>query len=375
MPATHVITGATGFVGAALVLELLQRTEDRLVVLVRPRSAAPPAQRLRASLAEAARAYRLDPAVLDAADARCTVVAADLTAEGCGLDTPIDGRGSRVWHCAASLNYEDRHRVEIHATNVEGTRRALALAEQLGARDFNYVSTAYVAGKSTGTVRESYGDSVETNNHYERSKLAAERLVLAAGRLRRRILRPGIVIGHSRTLGATTFSGYYGFLRQLVQFRGAVHRAQQGLLDRTALRLRADPELGLNLIPIDSVAHQLATIGLSDDAEGIFHVTHPDPPRLDTALRIMFNAAGLRDPEFVPDRTSFEWLDQQFDRRLDFFGSYLVGDKRFDRARSDAALGEARRDEPPLDEDRLAAHARWYVDRLKQQRAKLPAMR
>lgn len=374
MPSMHIVTGATGFLGTALVLELLRHTDARLVALVRP-GVLPPAQRFRSALAEAARAYHLDPAILDVADARCSVVAADLTVDGCGLGEAIDGRASHVWHCAASLNYEDRHRAEIQATNVDGTRRALALAEQVGAREFNYVSTAYVAGRSTGTILEACHDAVELNNNYERSKLEAERLVLAARGMRRRILRPGIVIGHSQTLAATNFSGFYGFVRQLVQFRGAVHRAQQGLLERNPLRMRVDPDLGLNLIPIDSVARQVATLGLADDAEGIFHVTHPDPPSLRSALLTVFRSLGLHDPLFVETRERFEWLDEQFDRRLDFFGSYLVGDKRFDRRRADAALGDAHGEETPLDEDRLAAFTRWYLRRLEQQRTNLPATR
>ena len=36
MTSTHLVTGATGFVGSALVLELLRCTEDRVVCIVRP---------------------------------------------------------------------------------------------------------------------------------------------------------------------------------------------------------------------------------------------------------------------------------------------------------------------------------------------------
>lgn len=374
MMSIHVITGATGFVGASLALELLRRPDTRLLALVRP-GAATPTQRLMNALAEASAAYDLPPDLLREAPRRCAAVAADLTADACGLTGSLDARPTHVWHCAASLNYEDRHVDEIRSTNVDGTRRVLALAEQLGAPIFNHVSTAYVAGNATGTVHESVRDDVQTHNHYERSKIDGERLVLAAKIPLRRIFRPGIVIGHSRTLAATTFSGAYGFIRQLVQFRGAVARAQKGLLERTRLRIRADAALGLNLIPIDAVASPLATLGLRDTAEGVFHLTHPAPPRLDLFLSIIFREVGLPPPLLVDNRDEFEWLDERFDRRLEFYGSYLVGDKSFDRSRTDAALGAEREDVRPLDEAALTAVVRWYLDRLARERSNLPATR
>ena len=53
------MTGATGFVGAALVLELLARTEDTLVCVVRPREGVTVQERLLAALEEAADAYEV----------------------------------------------------------------------------------------------------------------------------------------------------------------------------------------------------------------------------------------------------------------------------------------------------------------------------
>jgi nucleoside-diphosphate-sugar epimerase len=369
----HIVTGATGFVGAALVGELLRRTDDAITVVVRPGGSSP-TERFRGAFAQAAQAYGFDARILDAADERCRAVAGDLMAEGCGVKEQIRG-ATDFWHCAASLRYENRFVDEIRATNVEGTRRALDLAHSLGVEVFNYMSTAYVAGSTRGPIHEELLDAVETNNHYERSKCDAERLVAAAVGFRKRILRPSIVIGHSSTRAATAFSGFYGFLRLLVQFRGMINRAQEGLLERTPLRVRADPGMRINLVAVDSVVEQAVQIALSGATEGIFHLTHPSPPTVGLMVTTLFRAVGLLDPVFVEEKDDFGWLERRFDKRLDFYGSYLIGDKHFDRSRSDAVLGRPSGGEVIFDEDTLRSFSAWYLDLLEYERARLPVQR
>ncbi len=371
--ATHLVTGATGFVGAAIVLELLAQTSDRVVVLVRP--GAPGGKsaetRFAEALTNAAEAYA-STVDIPAALARCRVVAGDVAAEGCGVTSANIGPVAQVWHCAASLRYEDRYADEIRATNVDGTRRVLELAAELGAESFNYVSTAYVAGRRTGIIREQPISEGEVNNHYERSKVDAEGIVGSAFGPRVRIFRPSIVVGHSRTLEATTFTGFYGFVRQLVQFRGMVNRMQAGLLERKPLRLRIDPEARINLVPIDVVAREAVTIARSAESEGVYHLTNSSPPGIGMAANAVFDMLGLPRPIFVRDAAELEWLDARFDERLDFYRSYITADRRFDRSRTDAALGGERSDDTVYDASRIQALGRWYLARLERERRNLP---
>lgn len=367
---THVLTGVTGFIGAAMALELLRRTGDQLVALVRPGERGAD-DRFRRAMADAAAAYEVDPVDLS----RCRVVSGDLRLPECGVTEDLGGGRLVFWHCAASLRYEDRYADEIVATNVEGTRNALALAERLGAERFNYISTAYVAGKASGVIPEAPVDQVETNNCYEHSKVEAERLVGAATAFRTRILRPSIIIGHGRTKAATTFSGFYGFLRQLVQLRGMLDRAQEGLGERTVLRMRVDPDARVNLAPVDAAAEELVRLGLADGPDGVFHVTHPAPPAAGGIIRQMCRAAGLAEPLFVTDTRDFTWLDEKLDTRIGFYRSYLVGDKQFQRARTDRALAGAPAPVLTLDEATVDAYIGWYLTRLAAERAHLPAAR
>jgi nucleoside-diphosphate-sugar epimerase len=277
-----------------------------------------------------------------------------------------------VWHCAASLRYEDRYADEIRATNVDGTRRVLELAAELGAKYFNHVSTAYVAGRRTGVIHEQPMDDGEVNNHYERSKVDAEGVVRGAFGPRVRIFRPSIVVGHSRTLEATTFTGFYGFVRQLVQFRGMVNRMQAGLLERKPLRMRIDPEAPINLVAIDAVAREAVAIARSEESEGVYHLTHPSPPPVGMAVNAIFDMLDLPRPIFVRDAAELEWLDARFDERLDFYRSYITADRRFDRSRTDAALDGEQGDDTVYDADGIQALGRWYLARLESERRNLP---
>lgn len=372
MTPVHVLTGATGFLGAALSLELLRSTSAELVALVRARPPLDATTRFRAALADAARLYGAED-LLGQLE-RCHGVEADLLAPHCGISSTLEADVAQVWHCAASLQYEDRHRDQIRATNVEGTRRVLELAEQLRADAFNYVSTAYVAGRASGVIREAIASTAEPNNHYERSKYDAE-LLVAASPLRARILRPSVVVGHSLTLGATNFSGYYGFLRQLVQFRGMMDRMQRGLLERTPIRLRIDPDAHINLVGVDVVAREAVAIATRETSEGVFHLTHPEPVEVATAVRTAFELVGLREPIFVDRHDELTWLDERLDRRIDFYRSYLVGDKQFERVRTHAALQDHPRRPAPHGEVRLAALGRWYLDTFERSRDQLPVAR
>ena len=137
--------------------------------------------------------------------------------------------------------------------------------------------------------------------------------------------------------------------------------------------MRVDAELGINLVPIDSVVRQAVRIGLSDAHSGIFHLTQPSPPKVGDVIRTIFREVGLNEPEFVADRDAMSWLDGQLDRRLAFYGSYIVGDKHFDRTRSDRVLGESR-DELVCDDATVSAYCRWYLDGILAAR-RVPAFR
>src|SRR5215469_17363536 len=131
MKAIHFLTGATGFVGSNLVLELLGQPETEVYALIRPAGESSE-ERLQAALHHAAHAAGYGDALDQSIAERCHAVEGDIHSENCGTSAGAFPRPDEFWHVAASLRYEDRYAAEIFRTNVEGTHNALALAGTTG---------------------------------------------------------------------------------------------------------------------------------------------------------------------------------------------------------------------------------------------------
>lgn len=371
----HFVTGGTGFVGSAIILELLRQTDVEVVAVVRPGTQTAE-ERLQNALERACQAYNYGKDVLQAVKERCHAIPGDLHAERCGVSADFP-RVDQFWHCAASLQYEDRYQAEIYATNLDGTRHAVELARHLHVSDcFNYVSTAYVAGRRTGCIAEQLMPENWTNNHYEASKVEAEAVVVNVTEMPTRILRPSVVVGHSRTLAAAnSFSGMYGFMRKLLQFKGALSRVQEGLLSRETLQMRVDPDALLNLVPIDMVARQAVQIAFSSSPLRFFHLTNAAPPTTSKFLYTLFEELEIKQPVLVESRENFSWIDKKLDQGIAFYSSYLIGSKAFDRRNTNGAIGENCEDSLVFDTPTLCAYFRWYLDLLALTRPRLLATR
>jgi len=171
----------------------------------------------------------------------------------------------------------------------------------------------------------------------------------------------------------------YGFLRKLEVFHGLMQRTQAGLMQRKALRLRLDVGAQLDLVPIDRVVENAVTIALSNRLSAgelaYFHLTNPHAPIMEQVIATMFDVVGLAAPVFASDKSEFDWIDDKFNERIDFYRSYLIGHKVFDRSQVARIVGDEPRKPYELPNHIVEQHCRWYLDRLKQERAGLPATR
>ena len=184
-----IVTGATGFLGAHMVAELLSTGTMSIDCLVRGSDDVDANARLAAAFA----GYGLR-----IPEGRVQVHRADLSTDLSALIGPLTG-ATTVFHCAALTEHVGK-RSDYSLANIEGTRHALALARALGAA-FVHVSTLSVSGIGGGPFDERSfytGQNVDFNE-YVRSKFLAESLVLDAFSegLPGRILRVGNLTGRS----------------------------------------------------------------------------------------------------------------------------------------------------------------------------------
>jgi nucleoside-diphosphate-sugar epimerase len=196
------VTGASGYVGGLLAAALLQDEGVCVILPVRRKHAL---EKIRARLAVELRAA----GVADAEPHLDRIVTLPLppTAELASQLVPELTAALRPYevteivHAAGCLSYFNAARLD--EGNQQLTALFIALGRALGVRRFVYVSTAYSSGYVHGPVLERlHGPPASDPNEYTRSKRETEHLV-AAGGLPFLILRPSIVIGHSRHGGYT----------------------------------------------------------------------------------------------------------------------------------------------------------------------------
>ena len=152
----HVLlTGATGFVGEAVLERVLaDLPQTRVTLLVRGRPDEPAEARVRALLAKPAFAALRERDGAAAVDAlvgdRVQVVEGDLGTRLGALPAAIDV----VVHCAGEVSF-DPPIDEGFRTNIDGTLALLEAVRATGAQPHVvHVSTAYVAGQRSGWVPE-----------------------------------------------------------------------------------------------------------------------------------------------------------------------------------------------------------------------------
>ncbi len=347
------ITGATGFVGSALVLELLARTESTLICLVRAEDSFAAYERLQSALHEAALLYGCD-ALIPEIFSRCIAIPGNLLDLDFASELAHFGQLRDLWHCAASLEFEEERAGEIFRNNFEGTRNMVALARETQARRFFQVSTAYVAGQRCGPIGEDWPVPQHGfHNTYENSKAATELMLKDEQDLDVFILRPSIVVGHSRTFASASTAGVYGFMREIYRWQRRFERLGTPM---PALRLQGDEQSVFSIIPVDLFATDAVSISLSDTPARIFHLTRRNTRTALQSIQLICEQFGLPRPE-IANEQPLDRMNQMLTHKLAFYKPYLSGYKRFITTNTDAVTGGLHSEE--ID---AAPYVQWYRD-------------
>ena len=336
------VTGGTGFLGSFLVARLL-REGRRVVALVRGVDSV---ERLRAVVKQAGGGQFTEPLMNE----QLIVAAGDVSQPGLGLRTEqkkeFIKEVAEIWHCATSFKYQEHDRDVAVAQNVQGTRNVIEFAAQCNQKNTTpvfHVSTVCAAPVVSGVAHEQLASSdAPCRNIYEWSKRQGEHVVARAHqeqRLPALILRPSIIVGHSRTGTAFRCNGYYGVLRALALLvRNLEINLGDGFDRNLRLRVLANPDLRLNLVPIDFVVDAMWQIAKNNRAwkgtQGIFHIANESPVRVQDLFRIAQDSLGISGIELVEEYAFQEQpmsgLERIFYQRAQFQAPYLLECPHFD---------------------------------------------
>jgi thioester reductase-like protein/NADP-dependent 3-hydroxy acid dehydrogenase YdfG len=273
----YLVTGATGFIGRHLMARLLDRDED-IYIVVREGSL----EKLPA-LGE-----KWNPTGAAAAEDRVRPIVGDLTQDRLGVnDEDVarlkDAGIDHFFHLAAVYDMtadDERNRI----ANVEGTRHAVQLANQLGAGTFHHTSSIAVAGQFKGLFREDMFDEGQKLDHpYYRTKFESEKIARTQTEMRWRVYRPSIVVGNSKTGEMDKIDGPYYFFT-------AIKMARHYLPGWFPL---VGPELGYtNIVPVDFVADAMDHIAHQPELDGqTFHLMNPKSQRSGDVMNWIADAA------------------------------------------------------------------------------------
>ena len=294
-PASIFLTGATGFLGAFLLYELLQQTQAEIYCLIRAADTKSGKKRIQNNL-ECYNLWnqhfqeRIIPIVGDLSQPKLGLVSEQFHKMACQIDT--------IYHSAALLNYVYPYE-RFKPINVLGTQEVLRLASQIKVKPVHYISSVAVFESSsycqkllTESDRLAHTEGMYLG--YSQSKWVAEKLVMMA---RERgipvcIYRAPFISGHSQTGVWNTDDIICRMIKGCIQM-GSI----------------ADLDTLLDLSPVDYVSQAIIYLSRQKDSIGkAFHLNNPQP--------IHWRNFGdlIRSWGYSMDRVPYESWQAQLDK-------------------------------------------------------------
>ncbi len=285
------LTGGTGYIGAHVAANLLERHDATLNLLVRARD--PREAELR--LWQALQLHLPFPKFYEYLQGKIRIFRGDLTAPQFGLEASDYERlvhtTDSVVHCAASLNRKSEK--SCLNVNLRGTLEVVQLARQSqyyhGLRRFSEVSTVAVAGKRNHEFvaeDESVEWSRSDYDPYARTKKFCEHMVRELlPDVPLTIFRPSIVLGDSRYPQTTQFD----MVRSFVFLAGL-----------PVLPFR--PHDKIDIVNVDFVADAISTLHMKANPEhDIYHLSSGnDAQTFQELTKALAAEQNRRGPLFLP---------------------------------------------------------------------------
>ncbi|KFK93169.1 MULTISPECIES: SDR family oxidoreductase [unclassified Serratia (in: enterobacteria)] len=302
---TLLLTGATGFLGGAVLERLLLDNKGvNYLLLVRAESAQQGLNRIRMNMEK----FNIDKNILGKLNEE-NILLGDLSAPDCFLSDPRINNVTHVVNCAAVASFGNNPL--IWKVNVEGTLAfAQRMAQVKGLQRFLHVGTAMSCAPEPGSLVAESAEFEETAEHlveYTRSKSTIEQLMRqSCPQLPLVIARPSIVVGHTR-LGCQPSSSIFWVFSMALMLRKFMCSLQDHI----------------DVIPVDYCAEALVMLLNRDRLDNdVYHISAGEESSVSFADIDHAIAAALEKPP-VGDhyaQVSYEALLQMRKQLKDIFG-------------------------------------------------------
>lgn len=317
----NVVTGATGFLGRALIKKILENKE--VVYAVVGKNDLYSSQQ---------RADMIFPGLIKKYNNKFKIIEGDVSRESLDFNKEtIEELGDKIiyfWHLAANLSFREEEKEEIYKDNVDGAKNVVNFVNGLKEKSkLFYVSTAYVCGNKEccdEIVIKKDDHEKKLRNYYEKSKFIAERIIMENCNKEYAIFRPSIIIGEAyegKAKGCTF--GYYRFsymffvfkkwllkslnnrkflfvtLARLLKIR---YNKQKDSLALPFLFIPYPAKCNINVVPVDFVVDSIAHVSndINSGKNKVYHLTNPNPPSFIFLFKILLDDLGLKGIKLVP---------------------------------------------------------------------------
>jgi thioester reductase-like protein len=305
---TVFITGATGFLGAYIVAEILKTTQAKMICLVRPKRGEDSKQRIEKQM----RYYDIwpdDAAWQSAWDQRMQVIDGDVTLPRMGLPDAVYEMLARqvdaIFHGAAHVNFIYPYEA-LRATNVLGIHEIIQFAFHARIKPVHHLSTAAIwpmGAHYSFYEKDSIDHNGLLNLGYDEAKWVGEKALLNAAERGLPVARyrPGEVGGDSRSGHCVTDHFLIACVKGFLQF-GAFPKM----------------DIEVDVAPVDYVAKAMVYLAFNKNPLGrAFHLTNPNRRNMRHAL------AFLRNLGYQFEEVPFELLRDRLVTSPDFASNAL----------------------------------------------------
>jgi len=368
------ITGVTGFVGANICSEFLKDDKD-LQVLVRAGDKGQAISRLNKALALSVHggSWHKD----------LKISLGDVTEKNLGLSDEefliLKKEGVDIFcHSAGSLSFAKKDSKATFATNYHGLVNVLKFVEELGIKDFHYISTAFVHGNSV--CSKEYGDLSDFNNPYEMSKFCSENTLQAWAKKNPHvsvyIYRPSIIVGDELSGKVFSLSGYYTYMgvlfatKQMAE-KGKIILNNENLLQEDIFSLPinvlGDYDAEINIISIDYFLYMFREIRRQQVA-GVYEIVNDKPPIYGELLEMglkYFNMDSVEVGEIVKDSTrnkTVSRVERMIARGMKEYAPYISRTYDWDLSSLRNVLGDSYKSHISTDENFVSVLLKYAVE-------------